>query len=76
MSWLIFCISSGAECTAQSTADDRTVASTDLVANCCTSSTTGAATNCCVQGGAICIGFSNHQGKYKGQVMYIHLIIA
>jgi hypothetical protein len=64
MSRFIFCGNRSTNCPTYSSADNRTITTTDLIANCRASSTTDAATDCRIQGGTIRVRFNNHQCKY------------
>ena len=44
------CVDRGSNCRTQCTPDNRTIATTDLIANCRTGSPTDATTNCRIQG--------------------------
>jgi len=61
MSRFLVCTNRSSNRSTQGSPDNRTIATANLITNCCASGTANATTNCCIQGGIIRVCFNNHQ---------------
>jgi hypothetical protein len=60
MPWFLFSTNRSSDCPTQGSSEYRTIATAELVTNCCASGATNATANSRIQGGIIRVRFNNH----------------